>query len=228
VKPEVYVKHVESDDPRLRRKVRHDPRSAQYAIEAKKLGQLKSVTHARHVPIYDQGQLGCCTAEAACGALSSAPFEHHISSQKSVHAFYHDETLLQSGGDPADTYPPADPGSDGLTAAKVAKQRGAISSYQHAFSLEAALTAIEQGPTLLGIWWRSGCDTPDSDGLVNYTGTVRGGHEILARQLVVEKKLVVIDNSWGTSWGIGGRFAMTWDDFGAALADEGDATLFIA
>jgi hypothetical protein len=224
VKDVLYTKTIGSDDPRLKRHIRHDPASIRYPVEEKALGQLVSVTHPRHVAIYNQGQLGCCTAEAACGALSTAPFEHHINSQRTVHGYYHDETELQGG----DVYPPADPGSDGLTAAKVARARGYITRYEHAFSLEAALTAIERGATLIGMYWRTGCDTPDIDGLIRYSGDIRGGHEILARELDVERKLVGCDNSWGPDFGLDGRFYISWDDLGAALDEEGDATLFIA
>lgn len=217
------IRKIESHDPRLARHVRHDPRSRNYPVQPKKLGQLTSVRHHRSVGIYDQGSVGSCTANAACGAVSTAPFGHHIRSQSYIRGYYHQETLTQGG----DVYPPADPGSDGLTAAQVAKQRGWITSYQHAFSLEAALTAVEQGGAIFGMEWLTGCDTPDSNGIIKYRGTVRGGHEIEADELDIERQLVGFCNSWSSQWGLGGRFYMTWTDLQRALGNQGDCTLFI-
>ena len=123
------------------------------------------------------------------------------------------------------TFPPEDTGSDGLSVCKVAKQAGLISRYEHAFSLDAALTALQSGPVLVGITWKAGCDHPMSDGLVHWTGSVRGGHEIVADEIDVERKRVGFTNSWGPGWSLGGRFFLTWDDLGAALDASGDVTV---
>jgi hypothetical protein len=223
---EIRVEHLEEDrrpGMRLGRHVRHDSRSRAFAAEQAPLSTLHSARHHRLVPVYDQGDIGSCTANAACGAVSTAPFRHHIRSQTYVQAFYHQETVTQGGP----IWRPDDVGSDGLTAAQVAKQQGWITSYLHCFSLESALTQLQDRPVLLGLAWRTGCDIPNSDGIIRVKGTVRGGHEVLLDQIDVDRQLVWLQNSWGDGWGLGGRAAMAWHDLDAALADSGDATIFL-
>ncbi len=219
--PVIRLEEDVRDGMRLGRHVEHDPRSRSYAVQAASLGTLTSVRHRRLVPIYDQGNIGSCTGQACAGALSTAPFRHRYREASAVR-FYSQATKLDD--DPA-TYPPTDTGSTGLAVAKAALARKLCSSYQHAFSLEAALTALQTGSVMLGMAWKTGCDTPDSSGLIRWTGNVRGGHEPLLDEIDVERKLVWLSNSWGTGYGLKGRAALSWDDLGAALADQGDVTM---
>ncbi len=121
-------------------------------------------------------------------------------------------------------YPPNDTGSDGLSVMKVLKNRGLISGYTHAFSADQVFRALQLVPGITGITWLSGCDKPNSSGVVKYRGLARGGHEIELVGLDMVKGVVWFCNSWGLGWGLGGYFAMTLDDYAKALADNGDAT----
>ena len=38
---------------------------------------------------------------------------------------------------------------------------------------------------------------------------------------------VVVQNSWGASWGVGGYFRLGWEDLDYLLQDKGDATVFV-
>jgi hypothetical protein len=204
---------------RLGRSVHHDPRSRAYAVTP--ASGLVSVRHTRHVAVYDQGDVGDCTAEAALGALSSSPFTHRFRSQRTCQAYYHAETLIDGFGDP---YPPNDRGSSGLAAAKVAQAKGYIASYSHCFSPDAVYTALQTGPVLIGVSWLTGFDTPGLDGRMPYGGALRGGHEICADELDVENGRIWITNSWG-QWALAGRAFWTLSDFANVLADYGDATV---
>ena len=63
---------ITSRDPRLKRNVYHDSRSRSFAFDT--TGKtLSSVTHARFIPILNQGQLGSCTGNAGIGALGTDP-----------------------------------------------------------------------------------------------------------------------------------------------------------
>jgi hypothetical protein len=68
---------------------------------------------------------------------------------------------------------------------------------------------------------------PDADGRVHPTGSIAGGHEIVARTLDVPGQKVWFDNSWGSSWGVGGKFYLTFTDFGNLLSQQGDVVVLI-
>jgi hypothetical protein len=130
--------------------------------------------------------------------------------------------------DPPGEFPPDDTGSSGLGVARAAKALGYISAYHHAFGLGHALAALTLSPVIVGFEWLEGCDDPDKDGLVRYEGRSRGGHEVEAYGLDVERELVHLYNSWSPSWGLRGTFSLTFDDFGRALEAAGDVVVPVA
>ena len=216
------IRHIEEVSPvasrRLGRYVHHDPRSLEHA--APKAPRLASIMHHRTVPIFDQGDLGSCTGNAAAGCMGTRPFEHRCTEADAVQIYCEATHLDRILG----VYPPDDTGSSGLGVMKALKKRGWIKAYRHAFGLDHALHTLMLGPGITGITWLSGCDSPDKSGVVRYTGAIRGGHEIQLLGLDVDTKLVWFANSWGASWGKGGLFAMSFDDYALALKDDGDAT----
>lgn len=208
----------------LGRFVQHDDRSRDYP--AALADSLHSVQWARRSPILDQGNLGSCTGNAAAGwlATDTATRKGHTDvTEKLAVDIYSKATHLDRV---PGVFPPTDTGSSGLAVAKALVALGLTAGpYRHAFGLTHALQALQTGPVLVGITWLTGCDTPDKSGRVKYAGTVRGGHEILADQIDVERGLIWFANSWSTAWGVSGRFCMTWADFGKALAHQGDVTV---
>lgn len=76
---------------------------------------------------------------------------------------------------------------------------------------------------MLGTNWTTDMMTPDKAGVVQPTGTSLGGHEYLAVGIDVRSKTILCQNSWGSTWGLRGRFRMTWDTLGQLLAQQGDA-----
>lgn len=113
------------DGRRLGRHVEHDPRSRDYAYEATTT-TLVAVTHKRHGSIFDQGQLGSCTGNAAAGAKNTEPMYHsgsaHILYETGAVDIYSLATRLDGVTD--GYYPPTDTGSSGLAVAKAMKQEG--------------------------------------------------------------------------------------------------------
>ena len=208
---------------RLGRHVKHDPRSRQF--QAARAPQIVSVTHqATGLPL-DQGHIGSCTANALCGALDSVPNSNGGAAFTETDAItlYELETKLE--GKP---YPPNDPGGSGLMVCKAAVQLGMITSYQHAFGIQHALEVLVERPVITGINWYSSFDKPDPQtGLVEITAaaTVRGGHEIVADGIDADNQLVWFWNSWGTQFGVGGRFCMTFDTWDRLLQEQGDVTV---
>lgn len=217
------------DDVRpLGRHVLHDSRSLNYRHVASGR-ELVAVTHARHIPILDQGDVGSCTGNATTGALGTSPLEdalpatHPALDESEALKIYSAAETIDGDG----PYPPNDNGSSGLSVAKAAKNAGLISGYKHALSLADALDALQDGPVLWGTNWLAGMDAVTSAGLIKYTGSSRGGHELVLRSYDPTTGLVGGDNSWGSSWGFKGSFFISATDLGKSLADEGDITILV-
>lgn len=237
--PDVYRRRIPEHvipGRRLGRHVHHDPRSLAYQVP-RLAGAVQSVRHARAIPVLDQGSLGSCTGNAAEGVLGTAPIyatipttvaarptgDADVDEQQAV-ALYSAATQLDSYDG---TYPPTDSGSDGLSVAKACQRAGLISGYRHATSLDAALAALAVRPQITGVSWYEGMDEPDGNGLVYVTGQVRGGHEFCLDEIDADRRLIGFTNSWSTSWGIGGRAYIGFDDFARLLSEDGDVTDFV-
>jgi hypothetical protein len=207
---------------RLGRNIEHDPRS--WAFPAPRAKKIKSVSHAATGLPLDQGQIGSCTANALCGALDSAPDYRNgkVFEESDAVTLYELETKME--GEP---YPPNDPGGTGLMVCKAAHQLGWISSYRHAFGIQHALEALVVAPVITGVNWYTSFDQPDARGLVAIApeATVRGGHEIVADGIDAGPELVWFWNSWGPSFGVGGRFCMSFATWDRLLQERGDVTV---
>ncbi|MGE5288837.1 MAG: hypothetical protein ACM3ML_16885 [Micromonosporaceae bacterium] len=223
---EIRVTHLPEqriEGKRLGRHVVHDPRSRDFT--AHRAAQIVSVNHqATGLPL-DQGEIGSCTANALCGALNSVPdFGGGTPlNEKDAVSLYELETKME--GKP---YPPNDPGGSGLMVCKAAKDRGMIASYRHAFGIQHALEALVLRPVISGFSWYSSFDMPDkTTGLVEIApgATIRGGHEVVADQIDAENQLVWFWNSWGTKYGLGGRFCMSYATWERLLEEQGDVTV---
>ncbi|HEU5026608.1 MAG TPA: C1 family peptidase [Spirillospora sp.] len=212
---------------RLGRHVRHDPRSLSYLIP-----ETTTPTTAmwqRRVPVFDQGDTGSCTGNAAAGVLGTSPFYETlpaglVDDEGEAVKLYSAATALD---DYPGTYPPDDTGSDGLSVAKACQQAGLISGYQHITSVAAAQTAIKTGPFIVGVNWYSSMDNPDANGLVKVSGQIRGGHEFECHGYDAQADLWWFTNSWGDSWGKDGTFCMSSASFARLLSEQGDATVFL-
>jgi hypothetical protein len=206
--------------------VNHDPRSRAFAFTAPEPRPVVDVAWKRRVPVYDQGNLGSCTAHALCGALSTLPHKHRFRSERNIVKVYSSATAIDPW--PGGYYAPdwEDTGSDGLSVAKVALSAGWITRYEHAFTFDDVLQALMVGSGITGTVWKSGMFHCDPDGRVRPTGGDVGGHEYEAYGVDSVNHRIWFYNSWGP-WGVGGRFYMTWDDYRGLLADDGDFTVLI-
>jgi len=207
---------------RLGRHIQHDPASRGFPADL--APAIASVSHAAKGLPLNQGNVGSCTAEALCGALDSAPNLRNGTQkgQNDALELYEVETKLEGRPYPAD-----DPGGTGLWVCKAAKQLRWISSYKHAFGIDEALRALVVRPVITGIHWYTSFDTPDSQGLVEIApgATVRGGHEVVADGIDAGKELVWLWNSWGTQFGVGGRFCLSFATWATLLEQQGDVTV---
>lgn len=224
----ITLDRIPATDPRLGRHVHHDSRSLAYPVRA--TGSPQPVRHKRQAPVMDQGQVGACTAFAAVGCLGTDPFFDTLATKPTFDdttalALYSEETAV----DPyPGTYPPDDTGSDGLTAAKVLKSHGWISGYQHALTADAALAELVNRPFIVGVNWYDSMFDPTPSGLVviGARAKVAGGHEFVVDEYTADGR-VGCTNSWGSGFGVGGRFWMTPGTFARLLSEDGDATFFV-
>lgn len=236
---QVYVERLEEqavEGKPLGRHIEHDEASWGFPWERMvAASKYRTVFHTRvDKGPFNQGEISSCTGNATAGAINTIPLHEtgmKILAEKDALKIYELATVLD--GIPG-SYPPDDTGSSGLSAAKAAQQLEYIGSYKHAFSLAAALSALQEGPTIAGISWYEGFDEPDEHGLVKIAGQVRGGHEIEQVGFIVEStpetSLVVCENSWDKTWGatidgVPGRFCFTVKTYGALLAARGDVTI---
>ena len=220
-------------DPRLGRHVNHDERSRRFAYRGP-VSPPHAVRHYRNVPVFDQGNLGSCTGNAAVGCLASGPFFATINEHDDADLRRLDQDAavkvygLASAIDPfPGQYPPEDTGSDGLSVAKVLTELGAISGYEHAFGLDQALAALMKVPVITGTAWRADMFEPNAEGLVRPTGAEQGGHEYLVDEYDPVRGWVGFTNSWSDRWGVQGRFYMEAEAYGELLDDQGDVTVFV-
>jgi hypothetical protein len=210
---------------KLGRLVEHDPRSRDFPALVDEAAPLRKVLWRRYGKPFDQGDLGSCTGNAIAGAINTEPL--HAAGKRllveadAVEIYSHATDLDNAPG----SYPPDDTGSSGLAACKAAKALGYISGYRHAFSLTAALQALMSGPVITGVSWFEGFDTPNKKGLVEISGSVRGGHEFEVLGYDPATDLVTAENSWGSSWGLAGRFHFTAKTWAELLAQQGDVTV---
>lgn len=221
-------------DRRLGRHVVHDSRSLNYQVRAvPDPRRLASVRHEVHIPILDQGDLGSCTGNAGAAAMASGGFwpavqavmpTDALQAERWAVALYSDATKI----DPwPEQYEPEDTGSDGLSIAKVLKNRGVISGYKHATSRDAALTALAEGVVMIGSDWLEGMYDVTADGHMSVKGNPLGGHEYALDELDVARQRVWMRNSWSEGWGLKGRAWMSWDEFDSLLDQNGDCTVLV-
>jgi hypothetical protein len=221
---------------RLGRHVEHDPRSLDYSHGVLPKSAIETVDWIRRAPIFDQGNLGSCTGNAAAGLLATdsatragltsatiggsvVPVDENLA----VHVYELATQLDSIKG----TYPPDDTGSSGLGAAKALKKLGLATSYSHAFSLDALKSALQAGPVMVGTVWLESMFDVDAEGYVQVDrkSAVAGGHEYVVSAWDAVKKRFRIDNSWGAAWGVNGSTWIHEADMQWLLSQQGDVTV---
>ncbi|TXJ75427.1 hypothetical protein E2C11_23225 [Streptomyces lavendulae] len=221
----------------LGRHVEHDPRSLAHAHGVLPKTAIKSVDWTRRAPIFDQGQLGSCTGNAAAGLIGTdfngRPGLTSVTVNGSVLPVDEDLAvkvyeLATQLDDITGTYPPDDTGSSGLGAAKALVKLGLAAKYTHAFSLAALQSAMQAGPVMVGtVWLDAMFDVDATTGFVTVdrTTAVAGGHEYVLSAYDAEQQAFRIDNSWGESWGVRGSAWIKQSDMQWLLGQQGDVTV---
>ncbi len=209
--------------PALGRLVEHDERSRRFV--APRADEPRSVLWGHHAPVLDQGNLGSCTGNALAQLINTDVFaparpNGYLTEEDAVKIYSRGTVLDEYDG----TYPPEDTGSSGLAVAKAAVEFGYFSTYNHSFGFDHFTATLQTQPVIVGTYWFSQMFKPDVDGIVRVQGMIEGGHEYLALGVEYETETLTFLNSWGSDWGLGGRFKMSFTDFSFLLNQEGDVT----
>lgn len=211
----------------LGRLVEHDPRSRLFPAPSLAIKKPRSVLWRRYSPILDQGALGSCTGNAMTGWLGCAP---HAADAADAARFDEDFAVaLYSEATRIDRfpgeYPPDDTGSSGLAVAKAAQRGGHISHYSWCFTVNSLVNALQQQPVIVGVPWYERMFDPDSDGEILPGGDIVGGHEFLIRGVDLLRQLLLCDNSWGTGFGMNGKFTMSLQTWSVLRRQQADVTV---
>lgn len=217
---------LEARDPRLKRHRVHDSRSRSFQIArsaTKRPQDQPAVKYERKVPIWDQGEVGCCTADAMLGMLCTGTFyrKSHVFTQADCYALYRAETRLDEREIPG-IWEPDDTGSAFLYAAKAAAKFGYIRSYQTAFGLTAACAALQVKPLNFGTVWYEAMMEPTKDGELKPRGEDYGGHEYIIDEWDPKRQRLWMTNHWTKDWGINGRAWMSLSTADLLLRRQGD------
>jgi hypothetical protein len=166
-------------------------------------------------PVLNQLQTPRCVGYASRQLLASSPHRYKAADPSADTIYLQAQLRDEWQGENYD-------GTSARGAMKYLAERGIVSVYRWAQSVEEAVQyVLTTGPVLCGTVWKTGMFSP-LNGVVKPTGTVAGGHEYLMIGANVKTRTLSFCNSWGKSFGINGRFRMTFADFESLFADQGD------
>lgn len=224
----------------LGRHVEFDKRSAKYRvtkvlpIKPKQVASQATKVWTRPTGAFDQDGIGACTGDATEGVAATLPnrIARHRYDQRQAFRVYARATAI----DPFEgtwAYPPMsgeDTGSSVLSAIKAGVELGLFApdvEYRWVFngSAELAATILTVGPAAVGVNWYEGFDRPNSQGIVQIAGGIRGGHafEVLGYDPTKDEYLCI--NSWGLAWGVKGRFIVSGAVMDRLLHEDGEAVV---
>ncbi len=207
-------------DRRLDRIPQFEPKSLDYPVTATITATKLRGYSWRPGENTDQGREGACGGHGWTQELMARPRKIVVPNpDQYAYALY--KEMQRNDRWPGEDYE----GTSVIAGATVLRARGAITEYRWAFGLQDLLLALGyKGPAVLGIpWYDSMYRAPG--GTVKVSGQVVGGHCLLAYGVSVKNRTVLLRNSWGPDWGIGGNAAISWDDLERLLHENGEACI---
>jgi len=224
-------------DPRLGRILQSDIRSRNFRISAiiDVAAPLRSYTWSvgfSKVNQYhlDQGNEGTCVQYGFSHELLARPVLVKFDTVSNLiknNALYFQ--FQQNDEWPGGAYPGAVPfyeGTSVLAGAKVLTSLSFYLSYHWADTEQEIASAIAyHGPVVLGINWYTGMFKPDINGYIKPTGSLAGGHCILAKGINLKEDCYILHNSWGPGWGINGCAKIKRSAMSRLISEQGEACL---
>jgi hypothetical protein len=201
------------------RLVQFDERSRKFPIRAvMPVKKPRGYTWSCQVKL-DQGSEGACVGFAWAHELSARPL---IVGQHEENARYYYREAQKVDEWEGETYE----GTSVLAGAKTVQRLGYISEYRWAFGLSDLILAVGYaGPAVLGLNWYEGMFGTNSDGFIEPTGQVLGGHAIMCNGVNVKDEYFKLQNSWGGNWGIYGACKLSFEHMDRLLHEQGEACI---
>lgn len=213
-----------------------DPRNRNYPMQA----TLRTAVRRRNKlwrpgPVLDQGREGACVGFAWAAEAFSTPVAVDLNRTAKVPT--KDPTqfarTLYRNAQKVDEWLGEDYSGTSVNAgAKAMREFGLVREYRWCADMDDLVGAVlSKGPVVIGTPWYSDMyEAPN--GILTPGGILVGGHAILAvGYRHKDPRLdggdgVILQNSWGTSWGDGGRAVIRLDDLSELLAD-GEAAVAV-
>lgn len=211
----------------LGRRYEHDPRNLDFPMRAllPRIAYEKPITKIWNCKVVlDQGQEGSCVGHGFAHELIADPYPIlGINHNSAVKIYKKAKTL--------DAYPGTNYSGTSVLAGVKATQKlykGTIESYRWANNVaDVVATLGYHGPVVLGVNWYSAMYKPGSDGFIRAQGDVVGGHCLLARGVGISKNAILLQNSWGYSWGNNGTCWISFDDLDRLIHERGEACVIV-
>lgn len=199
--------------------------SARYPIPFRAGPELRDVdwTLTGDFPL-DQGVEGACVGFGLAAELSAIPISIPTGNSQALD-FY--QGARGQDREMGYDFPS---GATVLGGLRHLQKTGRIAGYRWAERFEDILGALqEHGSVVMGTDWFSGMDSPDAFGVVEVSGSVRGGHcwTVVGywRNHPVAGECYVAINSWGDRFGDRGRFLIKPDGLRRLFERGGEAAI---
>lgn len=164
----------------------------------------------------DQGDTGHCVGFGWAQYGTSDPV-NDLFGDPDGHALYYECKVIDGEAGKEN-------GSNVRSGATAMINRQRIAAYAFAQSTDEITAWLRQhGPLVVGTDWNSDMFDPDPSGRVVIGGSLEGGHCYLLDGVDAAGQVYSFQNSWGTEWGLHGRFSMSVENFAALLHADGEA-----
>src|SRR5690348_16115630 len=200
-----------------------DPRSRNFAARSivPSTARFKRVWSSRKEGPLDQGQEGACVGFSCAGELAAKPAAYDVDNSTALKIYEAARAVDSSEGRNFSS------GATVLAGMKACQRANYFSKYVWCFGLDDTINwIVRRGPVVLGINWYSGMFKPDRDGLLRVSGSIAGGHAILANGFWPAHPkfgdVLVLTNSWGSDWGLNGRCFIPVEDVRRLLSEDGE------
>lgn len=169
--------------------------------------------------ILNQGNTGHCVGYAWAGFGIAYPIPRPWGNDMGEKIYY---TAKEIDGQPRQ-----ENGTDTRSGVEAFMRYGSLENNAYIFAnslYDIIIWVLTVGPVVTGTNWYDSMFYPDpNNGTVKISGYVAGGHEWLIVGVDTEKRLFHCVNSWGESFGQGGKFYIGFEDYQRLMNEQGDA-----